>query len=437
MQPNQKKVLFITYFFPPNNASATHRIAKFSKYLPQFKWKPLIIAPKKTIGQNHDQELFEEIKNKVFLYPTFSLASLFPNTSHTSSQEENNNSPKKTKKQQLFKFNIPIDPQILWIPFVIFKALKIIRKEKPKILFVSGYPFSLFLAGTILKKLTKTPLVLSFHDPWTLNPYMTRWNTWLSRKLESWCIKTSNACVFTTKGTQRLYEKAFPKQSKKFETIYNGFDTENFTYPTQEKPQNPDKIHINHIGSLADQRSPEPIIEILNHFLQTHPELKTKIQINFFGTISPHLQSETKQLINKYKLENNISFHGFIPHAKAIKKLQQSDALLFITGNKTNGEYIVPGKTFEYIASHKPIFASTYSEGEAAQILKKSGLGHVVPQNNIKEASKTLYDLYEQLQTNTINQQIDKEFINQFSRKNLTKQLSEIFNQLENTKKNS
>lgn len=41
-----KKVLIITYFFPPRVASGSVRPMGLAKYLPKFGWEPLILTAK-------------------------------------------------------------------------------------------------------------------------------------------------------------------------------------------------------------------------------------------------------------------------------------------------------------------------------------------------------------------------------------------------------
>lgn len=421
----KKKALFINYFFPPYNYSATHRIAKFAKYLPKFNYTPIILRPNSVLLQNTDPTLLEDLGNNYIDAPAFSFAKFFKKSTPQKSAPKKSASPKSAPRTPPHSSRPKtLDSQIIWLPFAIIKGLTQIKKHKPAVIFASGYPFSLFIAATILKKLTKTPSVLSFHDPWTLNPYINH-NTRLNQAIEKWVIKNSDSCIFTTQATTNIYQNAFPKFKNKFHTIYNGFDPEDFKTKSSSKnsPLNPKKFNIVYTGTLNASRSPKNFLTALEQLFDQHPELKSKIEVHFFGA------SDSAFALTQLP-PHTCHFHGFTPHNECLQHLQSADLLLFITGDEPGGENILAGKVFEYLAAQKPILAMTYPKGETAKILKKSPQAKIILQDDTEAAAKTLFTLYKSPQTHTITPQDSSSEIEKFSRKNLTEQLAKIFDQL-------
>ncbi|MCI1640186.1 MAG: glycosyl transferase family 1, partial [Bacteroidales bacterium] len=56
-----KRVLIITYYWPPSGGSGVQRWVKFCKYLPSFGWQPVIYAPLDPQYDSIDKTFEEEI----------------------------------------------------------------------------------------------------------------------------------------------------------------------------------------------------------------------------------------------------------------------------------------------------------------------------------------------------------------------------------------
>ena len=56
-----KKVLIIVYYWPPSGGGGVQRWVKFTKYLSQFGWEPIIYAPENPDYPLLDGTLLEEI----------------------------------------------------------------------------------------------------------------------------------------------------------------------------------------------------------------------------------------------------------------------------------------------------------------------------------------------------------------------------------------
>ena len=183
-----KRVLIITYYWPPSGGSGVQRWVKFAKYLPKEGWQPVIYTPENPELTTIDKTLAAEIppeaeivKTRIFepygiyrkLMGKGSSTDLKTLISAGSDGNEVNpvNGGKKSWKQKLSlyirgNFFIP-DPRIMWVrPSV--KFLKSYLKNHPVDAIVStGPPQSMHLIGLELSKATGLPWLADFRDPWT------------------------------------------------------------------------------------------------------------------------------------------------------------------------------------------------------------------------------------------------------------------------------
>ncbi|MEX2397440.1 MAG: hypothetical protein WD491_10455, partial [Balneolales bacterium] len=60
-EAGQRNVLFIVYYFPPMGSSGVQRPLKFVKYLREFGWNPIIIAPEPGAYHTFDKSLQQEL----------------------------------------------------------------------------------------------------------------------------------------------------------------------------------------------------------------------------------------------------------------------------------------------------------------------------------------------------------------------------------------
>ena len=235
----KKKVLIITYYWPPSGGPGVQRVLKFAKYLPEFGWEPIILTIDKGDYHASDNSLIDDISDslKVYKVKSFTALDLYKklkgNNKKISSFE-------LTRKSGGFAFKvikwiranlfIP-DARKGWNRAAIKEGLKIINNEKPEIIFVSSPPHSLQLIGLKLAKKTGLKWLADFRDPWTdafwdkdlpRISIVKKWNLNQERKI----IKSADALSSVSKGCIKLLKKNL---NVNFNLIYNGFDSSNFS----------------------------------------------------------------------------------------------------------------------------------------------------------------------------------------------------------------
>ena len=323
-----KKILILTFNYVPYNVTGTFRIMRFVKYFPRFGIKPLVVTAEQ--GNHHINKNLE--KNIPYEAEIFRFKSQIPDVQEYNPKvsflyDEYNNKLKifiiKLIKYLKDIFFSP-DIYIIWCIRILPKLIRLIHKERIKILTVTGRPFSLFLLGTIIKIITKIKLTLDYRDPWQTNPNQLQ-QTLIRRKLNRlykvFCLKNTDLVIGTTIQIINEIEQYF--KGKKL-VIPNGIDKDDFREIDLSELKN-DLFLIGYTGKfdiISNIYNPTFFLEVFKKFINIHKEEKIKLII---------IGDTNKQTINYIK-KNNLSdfviFKGPLRFDKVIKEETKCNILL-------------------------------------------------------------------------------------------------------------
>ncbi|UCE08246.1 MAG: glycosyltransferase [bacterium] len=432
-----KKVLFLCYYFPPMGMGGTQRSAKFVKYLPKYNWEPIVLTVKDVHYYAHDMSLLHEISNcKIYRTESYDPLRLLARLMRTSSNDKNgikSTIPNLRSKflNWLNQFTsggllIP-DSKILWLPFALKSTLPLIREYKIEIIYTTSPPHSAHLGGLLLKLATGIKWIADFRDDWTggeSQPNPSIIHTFVNRLMEKFVLKIADRVIgMCDHLTQSLSRKSgHISKNKKFLTIMNGYDREDFS-GLENLPLN-SRFTITHCGSISRVSDPEPFLKAVKFLFQQHPKLKDQILIQFFGI---DIYGRLDYVAQSLGLEQNISQIRYLSHREALKEIMQSHLLLLTIFKRTNEE-IITGKLFEYLASGKPILLIS-SEGEVARIVRVLDRGVVVKNHDIQGIQNAILTCLQKYQEGR-SLFSDPLSIPQFDRERLTGKLAEVFSEL-------
>jgi glycosyltransferase involved in cell wall biosynthesis len=428
-----KKVLIITYYWPPAGGPGVQRVLKFAKYLPQFGWQPIILTVKNGEYPAYDESLIHEIPEGCKVYKTSSIE---PSSLYKKFTGMNSDDPipvaalteeKKSWKKKLahwIRLNLFIpDAKIGWIPFAVREGKKIIKQEKPDLIFSSSPPPTVHLIAKKLAKWSKLKWVADFRDPWTeishlQNNNRSRLTEYIDSHFEKKVLDKCNKITIISHSLKIMISKK-SDQGKVF-VISNGFDSSDFE---DIKVTPPDKFTISYIGNLSEQRIPHNLFFALNKMKQQDPEFNYEFKV--VGNVCLEFVRE----IEKNDITASTTITKYKPHKEALKILLNSDILLLVINDIPNNLGFVTGKLFEYIACKKPIFAIGPVKGDAAKILRDTNSGVMVDYSDYNDAYRLLKNYYENYKIKVIKFKFDS---NMFSREKLTNQLGKLFNKILN-----
>ncbi|WBV58315.1 glycosyl transferase family 1 [Chryseobacterium daecheongense] len=440
----EKKILIITYYWPPAGGPGVQRWLKFAKYLPDFGWKPIIYTPENPSYPLLDESLLKEVPRdlkivKTTIWEPYQLA------------EKLNKSNKKFKagqfdvgKNQSWKSKLSIwvrgnffipDARVFWVKPSVKFLEHYIKENKIDFIVTSGPPHSLHLIGLQLKKKFSTlKWIADFRDPWTEISYykhlkLTKRSDQKHRKLESEVFRNADI----TLATSYTDAENFRKKGANAVCITNGFDEsdavsveQNLEIPQSQNTKTEDNqthFTLSYIGVLEQLRNPENLWTVLDHLIETDSSFAQHFILKFAGRIDDRIL----ETLNNSSLKKHIHDLGYLSHEKAIEEMKSSDMLLITNFPNESSKGIIPGKIFEYLATGKQIISFGPADADVSKILDDTNAGkHFSYQDldNIKDFILEKYKLWKKgnLLENTQN-------IEQFSRRNLAKNLSEILDQ--------
>lgn len=426
-----KKILFISFFFPPTGLAGAIRITKFVKYLPDFSIEPIVLTTTEDIYGSKDYSLLNDIPENITIVrvPAFYLPNLMPKF-------------KFLKLNQVISFInkhfIWPDSSIHWAKKTFLKAKQLIEENmivnKIDTIITTGGPFSTHLVGLWLKKIYPDIYWISdFRDEWTTNPFVhySFIRKYYERKLEEEVFKYSDKIITISKSMKDIFTRLYPSYYNKIELIYNGFDEDDFKNYSLKITKNLNfnniepSLKIAYTGTIYGLRNPLNFFKALSIIVKEE-KYKNNIEVHFIGHRSYYIQKGIK----KYKLDKIIKIKEKIPHNLLFSEISRYDALLLLIGSGKNAKRIITSKVFEYLRLYKPILALGPEDSEVSTILKSTKAGVIVDFSNIEKITKTLKYLIELKKEDKLYEifKPDKEKIDEFNRKNLTKKLADIIN---------
>lgn len=445
-----KKILLITYHFPPVGGSGVVRTLKFAKYLPVYDWEPYILTIKESDYESYmpkDNCLLNEISSQMKITRTsvFRLLNYFIKIregfrKYTLSDRKSNlhqndiNGGHKgliQKFKDIFTgaFTTP-DNQIGWLPFGIYAGVKLIEENNIDIIYSSGPPWTTHLIGYLLKKITKRKWIVDFRDPWTQDLlYVEKEYTTIRKRIERFLEKKIlylGDRIICISQTMRInLVNKYPRIKEKTTIITNGFDEDDFRADASVYNLGQSFI-ISHIGTLYHKRNPENFLRAIAKMINSSVEIKKRLKVRFIGIIED--REEYVRLIAKYGLNEVVETINYVSRQEALKYLLTSTALLLLIGSQKSSQYILTGKIFEYLGSGKPILALVPEGGEAANLIKMTNSGIVVNPDCVEEIKTAVQKLYSMHLDGQSSTTFAKNDISSFSRKKITGDLARLLN---------
>jgi glycosyltransferase involved in cell wall biosynthesis len=393
-----QKVLIVTYYWPPGSGAGVQRWLKFSKYLPEYGWGPVILTidPEYAAYPALDNSLVNEVPEDLIIHKTratdwFRLyrkdKSKIPSAGFAAND-------KKSLPGQIIRFIrgnffIP-DPRKGWNKFAIRKACEIIGKEKINVVITTSPPHSTQLIGLGLKKrFPGIRWIADLRDPWTdIYYYDQFYPTWISRKIDSALerevLATADKIITVGRSLADLFIQKLPAIRGKLEVISNGYDEEDFSGLTASKPA---IFTISYIGTLPESYPVNGFLKALDVFRENGMDFR----LRFVGFVS----GDQKKLITSAAGESRTEFIPYVGHAKAIEYMLNSTALLIIIPDHSSNKSIITGKLYEYLASGRPIICLGPTDGDAARIIDECGHGKTFRYEDLAGISEYLKILAE------------------------------------------
>ena len=374
-----RKVLIITYYWPPAGGSGVQRWLKFTKYLPKYNWQPIVYTPENPYFEVQDEALLNDIPEEAEIYkipiwePYALKDKLFGKGSKSQSAGVIAN--KKSLKNKVLNWvrgNVFIpDPKIYWIKPSVKLLLKKILEEDIHHIITTGPPHSMHLIGLGLKKaMPNLKWIADFRDPWSeldlLNEFqLINYSRKKHKDLEREVLQTADVTLTVSETWVKDLKRL---GGNRVELITNGYDADDF----ELKPKTNDKFIIGHYGLLNHLRNPKNLWKSLANLCEENKAFNSKLEIHLSGNIDIEVIAEIESFPC---LKRKIKQLGYLSHAQVLDQYNQADVLLLLLFNSKSGVGNYPGKIFEYFAAKKPILAFGPISSDAERLIKKTNTG--------------------------------------------------------------
>lgn len=402
----QKKVLLLTYYWPPAGGAGVQRWLKMSKILSQHI-QLSVYFPKNADYPIKDESLISQIPGNIKLISKpirepYALASKInpKNKNYQKGMIEDQKNQSILSKISLWiraNYFIP-DARSGWIQPSYLYLKKHLKTNPQDIIITTGPPHSMHVIGLKLKQeFPNLKWIADFRDPWTAIDYFDKLP--LNKKslekhinLERKVLKTADIVSTVSPAWADDLSKI---SDRKIEIIYNGFDQEDFKI--RYNPEN--KFSLTYIGSLNDDRNPSNLWRVLDKLCENH-EFQKDFELHLVGSISPMVKTQIQSLSS---LNIKTKFRDYIPHNESLITLQKSQVLLLIINQTANEKGIIPGKFFEYLASQRKILCIGKKNSNIADLLNELSAGNVVDRENEEEMTGVLLQYYKEFKNQKLN----------------------------------
>jgi glycosyltransferase involved in cell wall biosynthesis len=420
-----KKVLIITYYWPPSGGAGVQRWLKFAKFLPEYGWQPVILTvdPEFASYPQRDDSLLDEVHPDCMVFTTksFELYNLYKLISGKKevpyggfANESKEGLLQKISKFLRGNFLLP-DPRKGWNKYALKKAKELIKEFNIDTVVTTSPPHSTQLIGLKLKRNLNIRWIADLRDPWTDIYYYNQFkHTALAQKIdlnyERKVVENADLLITVSEDVKRLFaEKSKLLIADKTFVIPNGYDEDDFRI----KPQKPEgKKVITYSGTISEAYDVSGLLKAIRNL---EVEVRQEFLIRFVGKVPPIIVQ------NFESAGISVELTGYVDHAKSIEFLFLSDLLLMVVPSVKNNRGIITGKFFEYLASGKSILAIGPVDGDLAGIIQETHCGKIFDYNDAEGIQVFIQDLLENQTTES-----NPETSAQFSRKNLTKKISEL-----------
>lgn len=433
-----KRVLIITYYWPPSGGAGVQRWLKFAKYLREYGWEPVIYTPENPEFPETDESLFKDVPEgtEVLKTPIWEPYNFYKRFIGQKKEEKiqagflsvSRKNPVTENLSVWIRGNLFIpDARKSWIKPSTRYLVKYLRSHPVDAMVSTGPPHSMHLIALGVKKKLNIPWLADFRDPWTgIDFYhklrLTKFADNLHHRLEKEVLAGADRVTIVSWNWALDFYNLFPRH---YDVITNGYDPDDFNLSDQKVTA---AFELTHIGSLNKDRNPELLWSTLAEICSENESFDNDIRLRFIGKCDISLVHD----LEKYRLMSRTEMIDHMPHEAVLKESAGSQVLLLLLNNTPNVMGIVPGKIFEYLATRRPLFCMGPTEGDSARIIREAKAGIVCNFDDKPAIKNALLELYKQYKEGSLQNQ--KGEIDSFSRKGLTGKIATLLNEISERK---
>ncbi|MCB9853373.1 MAG: glycosyltransferase [Phycisphaerales bacterium] len=444
-----RSILVVFEKFPPVTVSGSWRPFFFVKHLPEFGYISHVISADPEANDPTDDALIRQLDPRCsfarkrmwtatirqwiarpFRRTTRNRAgvSAKPATGHTGSADDIAPNP-TVRPSLLFTLTYAIAWRLYWYVDwaapVVAAGLSAAIRKRFDLVWVSGPHSRNLFAGYWLSVLLRKPLVLDIRDPWTYGSLWSPLTPDVARAEKKWArriLRRASRIVFTSPMTMREMHRRFPDiPHERMCTITNGFSADAIE-PLRNAPTS--VCLFRYVGTLNERRRPDVILDGLLAARETNSDLARDVRFEFVGGMAGH-----EQKIDAMGLADVVKSVGRVSHDDSLRMMHGADVNVLLQ-TITEGQDVVSGKAFEYLAAGKPILAVVSESGGDAWLIRDTNAGIVAQFDDAASVAAAIKHCWQAWKTGAGELTISDEQLARFSRRSLTRELATLFDEV-------
>lgn len=370
-----KRLLIITYYWPPNGGAGVQRWLKFTKYLPQHGWQPVVYTPSNPEVILPDPALEREVpaEAEIVKRPITEPYGFYKRLTGRGRDAKVHTAFLSEEKKQGWREDLALwvrsnlfipDARVWWVRPSI-RHLKAYLKDHPvDAVVTTGPPHSLHLIGRALKQELGVRWIADWRDPWTnIDFYQQLKLTGMAdrrhRRLERAVLAEADRTI-AVGWTMAAELEALG--AKHVDVITNGYDPADVPAP----PEPADEVFsLVHVGSLTATRNAPGLWRALAEACRRDPVFASKLKLRFVGAIDHSALSS----IAEAGLSDKVERIGPVDHAEAMRHMQRARVLLLLLNDTANAKGILTSKLFEYLSVGRPLLTIGPRDGDVARVI--------------------------------------------------------------------
>ena len=394
-----KRVLIISYYWPPAGGISVIRPLKLAKYIGQLGWEPVICTAENPhypfIDENAINDIPEglEIIKVPIIEPYEFYKRLTGQNQKSALADVIQNAPKRSFLHNLSvwvrgNFFIP-DARCLWIKPVVNELIEYLKDNPVDAIITTGPPHSVNRIGYLLNKKINLPWLADFQDPWTQVDYykhfkISKWAHRKHRKMENQIFENADLITIVSNSWKTDLEHI---GANNVEVVPLGYDPIDFS----ENIKLDSKFTLTHLGLLGEDRNPTVLIEVIANLCKLDSNFSKYFRLQLVGKVNDRL----KNLVKELDLSEHVRFIRQVNRDEALEIMQASQLLLLLLNKAENVGGRIPGKVFEYFGARRPVLSLGPTNTDIEKMLSEAGAGE-----NIDYSDNSQLKIYLQNQLN-------------------------------------
>lgn len=369
-----RRVLVVTYYYPPQPGSGANRWAAMVKYLRRLGHEVTVVTaapPGQTAGES------DGVVRTRSLNASPALRRLLLRPDRSSAAPSPGAAPTGVLPTSLWKVIVPDPWLVTWNPNALLAIRRELGRQRFDCLITSSPAESSHLLGLALGP-GRPPWVADFRDGWCFEPLREPFPLAAQRKLDRrFEGRVAAAADVLVAATAPIADDLRVRLSAETLHVPNGFDPE-VDLDAQPPPEyDRNRLTLVHTGPLLGprRRDPRPLLQALRRLLAERSELAGRLQVLIAG----RSEYDEAALLAEAGLGEVVRHLGYLPRPQALALQRRAHALLLLT---SDASCEATGKLYEYMASGRPIVALA-AGNEAARIVRETGTGVAVAPRDV------------------------------------------------------